>query len=147
MVPDESAIRLDCKRLGKTYYFCTWTPQKTLSTRNRADPIRFRSLGSVFGPCWVSFGSCFVKMLLPAYTGSTILQNGFKRFRPNKSTFSPSEWQRNDPKMWQCGSKVTQKRPKAIRMCQKCPQHVPNILRRNEHFPFEAACNRVLNEF
>ena len=87
MVCDEMRIPATNVSLDKTYYFCTWTPQKTLSTRNRADPIRFRSLGSVFGSFWVRFGSVFFKNLLPACMGSTIFQNDRKHFRSKKPTF------------------------------------------------------------
>ena len=92
MVSDESAIRLDCKRLGKTYYFCTWTPQKTLSVRFRSLAVRFRSPGSVLGSFWVRFGSVFFKSLLPACMGSTIFQNDRKHFRSKKPTFLTPKW-------------------------------------------------------
>ena len=92
-----------CVWLSKTYYFGTWTRQKSDRTRIWPDPVRFKPVWSTLGWFLVRFGSVFCKKVFAALGGKHISEKQLQalsiRFctfllpkRPQKEQFLSLYW-------------------------------------------------------
>ena len=87
MVCGDFRIVWKCVWLGETYYFGTWTRQKSDRTRIWPDPVRFKPVWSTLGWCLVCVGSVFCKKVLASLGGKHISEKQLQALSIRFCTF------------------------------------------------------------